>query len=86
MLRINRTENDAALTLKLEGKLLKPWVAVVRESIGNPHDHPKLQLDLSNVSFVDAAGAELLEELLVRGAEIVACSSFVREMLNLEVP
>lgn len=86
MLRINRNENDAALTLKLEGKLLKPWVAVVRDSIGETHDHPKLQLDLSNVSFVDAAGAELLEELLVRGAEIVACSSFVREMLNLEVP
>jgi ABC-type transporter Mla MlaB component len=86
VLRINRTENEAALTLKLEGKLLKPWVAEVLRSIGEPQDHPKLQLDLSNVSFVDAAGVELLEGLLARGAEIVACSSFVREMLNLEVP
>ena len=86
MLRISQTENGGALTLKLEGKLLKPWIAEVRRSVGNPHDPQKLQLDLSNVSFVDAAGAELLRGLLATGAEIVACSSFVREILNLEVP
>lgn len=86
MLRISQAENGASLTLKLEGKLLKPWVAEVRRSIGDPRDHPLLKLDLSNVSFVDASGAEFLKGLLAGGAEIVACSGFVREILNLEVP
>lgn len=86
MLRISQTEISAALTLKLEGKLLKPWVSEVRRSIEGARGHQTLLLDLSHVTFVDAAGTELLRSLLAGGAEIIACSSFVAEILNLEAP
>jgi hypothetical protein len=39
-------------------------------------------LDLSCVTYADAAGAQLLLDLTRDGIEIVACSSFVRELLK----
>jgi anti-anti-sigma regulatory factor len=81
------TGNDPVPLLKLEGKLLEPWVeellgawAAARAQSGG------LRLDLSGVSFVDAAGVRVLRGLLDQGVTIVACSSFVAELLHLEAP
>ena len=43
----------------------------------------RLLLDLAAVTYADAAGAELLRELLAEGAEVGACSGFVGELLRL---
>ena len=43
-----------------------------------------LCLDLAAVTYMDAAGAQLLRELLREGIEIAACSSFLRELLHLD--
>ena len=88
MLKIT-TIPTAGLTtvLKVEGRLLEPWIgellgalAEARRNQGSP------RLDLSKVNFVDSSGAVLLRRLRREGVEIVAPSSFVKELLNTEKP
>lgn len=70
-------------TLRLEGRLIGPWVDELRRScesviaIGAP-----LALDLANVSFVDRDGAELLRTLETHHVVLLNCSGFVAEQLR----
>jgi anti-anti-sigma regulatory factor len=82
MLRITRQDhNGDGLTLRLEGRLLEPWVAELRQESLAAGTRP-LRLDLSAVSFLDAAGVEAVRGLLSQGATLGGCSSFVRELLG----
>jgi hypothetical protein len=40
------------------------------------------RLDLTAVTYVDAAGIQLLRDLMAEGVKIAACSSFVGELLH----
>ncbi len=86
MLKITKTQTrrrHAAITL--EGKLVGPWVEDVRGQFGVlVPDISSVVLDLSQLSYADQAGADLLADLIRRGARISACSSFIRELLGLE--
>ena len=86
MLRITHTQgHDSVLILRLEGKLLGPWVAELARSCDEftcPPD--RLRLDLSSVTFVDGPGVALLRDLLGRGVSLAACSGLVAELLHLE--
>jgi len=86
MLRITLIgEPNAAPTLKLEGKLLGPWVAELRHTCTPPSGvFSDMHLDLAAITFVDAAGADLLRELLRQGIQIAACSGYVAELLHVE--
>jgi hypothetical protein len=41
-----------------------------------------MRLELAAVTDVDAAGVQLLCDLVAEGAEIAVCSSFVGELLH----
>jgi ABC-type transporter Mla MlaB component len=86
MLKITTiTNHEVGRTLRLEGKLVGPWVeelALVCDE--SAHQHDRLRLDLSAVSFVDAAGVALLRELLRRGVALAECSGLVAELLHRE--
>jgi len=70
-------------TIKLEGKLLGPWVDEVRNACAAGTDSSsRISLDLSDLTFVDAAGEGLLFDLIDRGIEVVACSGYVAELLR----
>ncbi len=86
MLRITCvTGRDSAPTLRLEGKLLGPWVAELGRVCDElPCTAGRLSLDLSAVTFVDGPGVALLRDLLGRGATLAACSGLVAELLHLE--
>jgi ABC-type transporter Mla MlaB component len=86
MLRITHTNGqDSNLTLRLEGKLLGPWVTELARSCDDLSCSPeRLRLDLSAVTFVDGPGVALLRDLLGRGAALVACSGLVAELLHVE--
>lgn len=88
MLMITRSEgSDLTLTLKLEGKLLGPWIGELESACGTsrvPAD--RVRLDLCDLTFVDAAGARFLAGLIRDGARVIACSGFVAEMLLLDGP
>lgn len=84
MLRVTRIDQGATVTCKLEGRLLGPWVDETARLLAESARNTRLRLDLASVSFVDPAGADLLRELVRGGAIIVACSSFVGELLASE--
>jgi ABC-type transporter Mla MlaB component len=86
MLKITHTEgHDSLSTLKLEGKLLGPWVTELARSCNELACPPDwLRLDLSAVTFVDGPGLALLRDLLGRGATLAACSGLVAELLHVE--
>jgi len=72
-------------TIKLEGELMEPWVGAVRDACTQKDRQSKrLILDLSAVTYADGPGSQLLLHLVGQGAEIVACSSFLAELLDLE--
>jgi ABC-type transporter Mla MlaB component len=85
MLRIARVDNpiDSIPKLKVEGKLLGPWVDELRRACDELDvSSSGLCLDLSAVTFVDAAGFTLLVELVRRGTTISERTAFVEELLN----
>jgi anti-anti-sigma regulatory factor len=86
VLKITRlTREDRVLTLKLEGEILGPWIAIVCEACTRSGLRSgRLCLDLAAVTYVDAAGIRLLRNLMAEGVEIAACSSFVGELLHPE--
>src|SRR5262245_56201939 len=88
VLKISRLfPRGRGLTIKLEGELLGPWVGSVRDACAVRGRRPRhLCLDLAAVTYLDAAGAQLLRDLIAGGVEIAACSSFVGALLNLEDP
>jgi anti-anti-sigma regulatory factor len=79
--RLSRTVR--VLTIKLEGELLEPWVPTVRDACQRRGRRPgRLCLDLAALTYADAAGVQLLRELVGEGVEIAACSSFVGALLR----
>ena len=84
MLKLTRLSRTVrALTIKLEGELLEPWVPTVRDACKQRGPRSgRLLLDLAAVSFADAAGVRLLRDLVGEGVEIIACSAFVGELLR----
>jgi ABC-type transporter Mla MlaB component len=87
MLMITETHlTKTGRSLKLEGKLLGPWVDELCRTCEVPEIALSgLWLDLSAVTFVDSAGVRVLDDLIRRGARVIACSGFVAEMLNLSM-
>ena len=84
MLRITTVGiHTSSPIIKLEGKLLEPWVGEVRrvcaELSASSHN---LRLDLAALTFVDAAGRCLLGELLQGHAVLAGCSGFVTALLQ----
>jgi len=78
-----RCRGVRALTIQLEGELLGPWLPAVRDACRQRGRRSgRLLLDLAGVTYADAAGVQLLRELLGEGVEIAACSSFVRELIE----
>jgi ABC-type transporter Mla MlaB component len=84
MLRISSIAvQPDAITLKLEGKLLEAWCGELRSACQLAREQVSLvTLDLMDVSFIDAAGLDLLRTLLRRGITISRRSRFVAELLH----
>jgi len=83
MLRITRTEaNCTAPAIKLEGKLLEPWVEEVIRLFAVAEGAPLPRLDLAELTFVDTAGSQLLQDLVGRGVRIESCAPYVAELLH----
>lgn len=84
MLKIEPVETTRGLvTLKLEGRVIGPWVAELRHSCESVLARKtRLVLDLAEVSFVDLEGVALLLGLADRHVRLVSCSRFVAEQLK----
>jgi ABC-type transporter Mla MlaB component len=79
MLRI--TERNGSLLL--EGRVAERWVPELERAAATCLEKsPSLELDLSGVSYVDAAGAKLLARLAARNVALRGHSAFVAELLG----
>jgi RNA polymerase sigma-70 factor (ECF subfamily) len=80
MLRITRSTEDGTTRIKLEGRLVGPWVDECRASCTR-RPGEALTVDVSEVRFVDAQGMELLRELA--GSGLVSRSSgYTKELMR----
>jgi anti-anti-sigma factor len=77
-------EIDGSVVLRLEGKLRGQWVDELRQLSSEILQKPGtgLVLDLSEVSFIDADGLELLRELSSRHVSVSNGSLFVIQQLK----
>ncbi len=83
MLKISIHNGSQTPVLELSGRLVGPWVEELRAQYrALASDHPTFTLDLKEVSFVDTAGAQLLNQLHAQNIQFFHCSRFVEEQLR----
>ncbi|MEQ1902795.1 MAG: hypothetical protein ABL888_01255 [Pirellulaceae bacterium] len=86
MLKITKLVGPETICrLRLEGKLLAPWVDVLLSACNGMGTSDSLvELDMARVSYVDDSGLIALRSLIRRGAVVIATSPFVSELLKSE--
>jgi anti-anti-sigma regulatory factor len=95
MLRIKVVDlSDSAVVLRVEGRITGSWGDELRRTCAAHSfaahtfaghtfpDEVQLSLELSDVSFADAAGIALLKELRSRGADLIRPTPFMAERLK----
>ena len=74
MLRITVHDKLPALTFQLEGRLAGPWLQVLEEcwqSTLTRQRKATLRVDLTGITFIDAAGKACLAAMHRQGAEFI---------------
>jgi len=85
MLRIISIANAASQKWTLCGQLAGPWVAELREEwrcLRRDFPDARLLIDLSDVTFIDEGGEQLLREMLGGAVEFVAKGVDTRHILE----
>ncbi|MBX3396865.1 MAG: STAS domain-containing protein [Phycisphaerae bacterium] len=75
MLRITANDNPRVLTFRLEGRLEGPWVRELEQCwrrLLNGENRPTVCVDLTGVTYIDAAGKAWLAQMFEQGAELIA--------------
>lgn len=84
MLRITVHENLESLTFQLEGKLAGAWVREVEECRQRTlagRRRPAVRVDLTGVTFIDAAGKAYLAAMHRQGAEFVCADCLTKAIV-----
>ena len=86
MLRITLTRDRAGTALRLEGRLVGPWVdelgACWKSLLAEPNAAGTLRIDLHGVTFIDDSGKALLRALHEQGAELSATECMTRAIVD----
>lgn len=88
MLKITVHETPGSISLELAGSVKDVWVLELDKiwsSVLASPERKTVRVDLGSVNFVDSAGKQLLLQMRDQGASLVGCSSFLRELLELEI-
>ena len=72
MLRVECHDIGDTVTLRLEGRLVGEFAKDARELVTRRKSPPRLVVNVSEVTFVDAVGEEVLSWLARIGGEFVA--------------
>jgi len=84
MLRITLHDKPEALTFQLEGRLAGPWVRVLKEwwqKAPARYHKPILRVDLTEVTFIDAAGRDQLAVMHREGAKFIAADCLMKDIV-----
>jgi hypothetical protein len=82
LLRITEQRRSGSRTLKLEGKLAGAWVGELERvwrSVGTPEG---VLVDLCSVRFVDALAKNLLAQMYHGGADLVANTPLIKQVVE----
>ena len=84
-MRIIVERDDRASTIRLEGALSGPWVGETErvwhaETASGKERY--LQIELSEVTFIDTRGKELLERFFDSGADLIAGTLLSRSIVD----
>lgn len=83
MLKISEPLLNHAVTLKVEGRLVGPWVNELKNACEQQlATKLSLNLDVADLSFADHAGLNLLLRLRARGVRLLNGSPFLEEELR----
>jgi hypothetical protein len=86
MLRIQQEHSNGVMSggirLHLVGQLRGQWVEELRRLCASLPTGTQIELDMVELSFVDAEGIRLLRSLSKGGATLVNCALFVAEQLR----
>jgi anti-anti-sigma regulatory factor len=85
MLRITVHENPRILTFQLEGRLVGPWLRELEEcwqSALASQPKPVLRVDLSGLTFINAAGQACLTAMHRQGAAFVAADCLTKGIVD----
>jgi len=86
MLRIRAEESPEVLTLRLEGKLVSPWVEELvrcwRMELERLPVRRQVRINLDAVSFVDGHGVTALTALHLNGCELRGSGVFIAAVLE----
>ena len=84
MLRITVHDKLGTLTFQLEGKVAGAWVQVLEEcwqSTLTGERRALLRVDLTGVTFIDAAGQGCLAAIHRQGADFIAADALTRTIV-----
>jgi anti-anti-sigma regulatory factor len=83
MLRITTTDKGEVTVFRLEGRLSGDWVDELEHfwTETNVGSARKLQIDMTDVEFVDEEGKVLLERMLLEGAELHPGNPFMTSVV-----
>lgn len=84
MLRITKIfESAESVTLKVEGLIVTEWVAVLeRESTAWLQEKRAVQLDFSEVRFIDNHGVEMLKRITSEKLRCLNSPPLIEEILK----
>jgi hypothetical protein len=82
LLRIIVQKRSGSIILTLEGKLVGPWVGELERAWHSTGAREDLWVDLCQVSFVDAPGKDLLAQMWHGGADFVADSPLMKQVVE----
>jgi hypothetical protein len=85
MLRITTLKTQMVTTLRVEGKLVGPWVGELQGSWRSVSSEPangRLCVDLTDVTFVDEEGKRLLEVMYAEGVKLKASGCVTRRLVE----
>jgi anti-anti-sigma regulatory factor len=84
MLRISKVaQGDSIVTLKLEGRIVFDWVAILYgEILKFVHEGKKVVLDFSEVRYVDELGIRMLRQQEEKNVQIINCPAFIEDLLK----
>lgn len=85
MLKVTVRGGPRAITITLEGRIIGPWVEELRrtwEELDPSSESKRCCVDLRGVTFVDAAGQALLQEMYRVGADFLSNSVMTRHLIE----
>ena len=81
MLKITRTSAGGRITLRLDGRLVGPWVEEFRKALDACGD-AAITVDLSDTTFADGRGREAVADARARGARIITAGPLMEALVG----